>query len=247
MGDWHTNNEISRCTSGAFVRPLNLLILMVSVSMVWPGLLAALLIVYCINMRKTKNYSSDFDDDNRVFPLLLTWGVHRFPPLFLVMFLFHMLFSWYIFIMSTLPHFPVNCMDSHLRLFSLPWLSCLVSYHREKITCKMFIKTLKSISSYVPHRRLTVVFALVFLPSKYASNHNSTAHLRLSLLFCSLSHSTWHCQQLFILFPPLSFAVACTVALINPHRLKEMHPIQKTPHFLCIPPLFPFLHQEKRG
>lgn len=40
-------------------------------------------------------------------------------------------FSWYIFIMSTLPHFPVDCMDSHLRLFSLPRLSCSVSYHRK--------------------------------------------------------------------------------------------------------------------
>lgn len=93
----------------------NLLILMVSVSMVWPGLLAALiLIVYCINLRK-KNYSSDFDDDNRVFPLLPSRGVNRFSLLFFWWcFYFTCFFSCYIFIMSTLPHF---LLYSHIAIF----------------------------------------------------------------------------------------------------------------------------------
>lgn len=85
----------------------NLLILMVSVSMVWPGLLAALiLIVYCINMRK-KNYSSDFDDDNRVFPLLPSRGVNRFSLLFFWWCFYFTCFFHAIFL--SCPHFPISC------------------------------------------------------------------------------------------------------------------------------------------
>lgn len=176
---------------------------MVSVSMVWPGLLAALLIVYCINMRKKKKKKTIPVTSTMItgfFRLLPSGGGPSvLPPIFLVMFLFHFFFSWYIFyhVHTFTPFSPVDCTDSHLLDYFLRQDSAVQKVIIGKQPCKMFIKTLKSISSYVPHRRPTVSTSFGFSSplGKHGGNHNHTvppSGFTLSFGFLSFIQ-TWNC------------------------------------------------------
>lgn len=136
------------------------------------------------------------------------------PPIFLVMFLFHMLFfSWYICIMSTLPRFLFYCMDSHLLFFSLPRLSCSVSYHRKTVVQNVY----KDIKIYIflcppstPDCRFCFALLLSF---KRTGERDWTVPLSLpSLIHLNL--------KLSAIFHPVSAAFFCT----SLHRRPDQSP-----------------------
>lgn len=147
-------------------------------------------------------------------------------------FISHVFFMLYFYHVHTSP-FPVIQPYSHLLLFSLPRLSCSVSYHRKQ-PCKMFIKTLKSISSYVPHRRPTVVSALAFFyPSNEQVTMTQQSHLPLCLLCISLIHLN---LKLSAIFHPVSAAFLLHQFATSPRSiptgLKKCFPYKK-PTFPC--------------
>lgn len=146
--------------------------------------------------------------------------------------------------MSTLPHFPVDCMDSHLRLFSLPRLSCSVSYHR-KTTVQNVYKDIKIYIFLCPPSTSDCCFCFGFL---LQTSTQRSHPLPPTPLHFSHSFKPEMVSEFSSRFLRFSFALLCNVAPINRHPLKEMHPIQKTPHFpVHTSDLCPALDEKKGG
>lgn len=148
---------------------------LVFVSMMWTittetrGLLAVLiLIIYCITMRKTISVTSTMMITGFSAP-----PVRRSLSIFLIFWwfvnlrIFHVIFLEPFYLLmhnSSPPNFLFYCMPIHLLFFAMIQLFGKLS--SENNSTKMFIKILKSISSYVYRCSLGLFIAALFGESK---------------------------------------------------------------------------------
>lgn len=113
-------------------------------------------------------------------------------------FISHVFFMIYFYPVHTVPISPFDCMDSHRFLFSLPRLSCSVSYHR-KTTVQNVYKDIKIYIFLCPPSTSDCCFCFGFLLSlKRTDDHDPTVPPPSSLIHLNL--------KLSAIFHPVSAA-----------------------------------------